>query len=393
VVLTVDFFSSNTYTNKTWSEVSGISLDEINRMEREFLLGVDFNLYVDKTTYASWLNLLKGLVLAKERDARRLLRGGGIRVPNSARRGMGSGREGRFWHPHHPHHGAHPRLGNSGPASKTHNGLNAGHGNGDLFSRRQSAHPAEEPAHPHRHRARSTSPRSFTFSSTTGRSVAAPQVQEQQYTLNVPPEVRPVPQQEEQSAYSHQYYQPAQAASSPAVPSVDYTYSTRNLPVPEMTTSTGTKRTAEDAFASPPSAFIPQQRRLRRPASLYGRLHTLQIPEFPSTSSASSSSVGSSIARHNPSPLEGLGGFERMNLDGEERAREREQREALLEERRQAKRARAEPPVATVIPQTLMAAYSADEANRAALPKVCSSHRLISTGCTDYDYRTCSSTH
>jgi hypothetical protein len=73
----------------------------------------------------------------------------------------------------------------------------------------------------------------------------------------------------------------------------------------------------------------------------------------------------------NPSPLEGLGGFERMSLDGEERARGREPREAVVEERRQAKRARADPPVATVIPQTLMAAYSADEAKRAALPKVC----------------------
>ncbi len=41
-------------------------------MEREFLLGVDFNLYVDKPTYESWLNLLKGLVMAKERDGRQL---------------------------------------------------------------------------------------------------------------------------------------------------------------------------------------------------------------------------------------------------------------------------------------------------------------------------------
>lgn len=39
-------------------------------MEREFLMGVDFNLYVDKATYMSWLNLLKGLVSAKERDSR-----------------------------------------------------------------------------------------------------------------------------------------------------------------------------------------------------------------------------------------------------------------------------------------------------------------------------------
>ncbi|KAG6873269.1 hypothetical protein C0995_001043 [Termitomyces sp. Mi166 len=64
------FLDDNTYTNKTWSEVSGIDLAEINRMEKEFLMGVDFNLYVDKSTYESWLNLLKGLVMAKERDSR-----------------------------------------------------------------------------------------------------------------------------------------------------------------------------------------------------------------------------------------------------------------------------------------------------------------------------------
>jgi hypothetical protein len=39
-----------------------------------------------------------------------------------------------------------------------------------------------------------------------------------------------------------------------------------------------------------------------------------------------------------------------MSLDEEERVREREKREAVLEEKRQAKRARAEPRVATVIP-------------------------------------------
>ena len=59
---------SNTYTNKTWSDVSGIELEEVSRMEREFLLGIDFNLYVDQETYESWRDLLKGLVMAKERD-------------------------------------------------------------------------------------------------------------------------------------------------------------------------------------------------------------------------------------------------------------------------------------------------------------------------------------
>ncbi|KAH9964592.1 cyclin-domain-containing protein [Russula dissimulans] len=64
------FVDDNTYTNKTWSEVSGIELMEINKMEREFLAGIDFNLYVDKETYVRWVGLLEGLVMAKERGSR-----------------------------------------------------------------------------------------------------------------------------------------------------------------------------------------------------------------------------------------------------------------------------------------------------------------------------------
>lgn len=61
-------FDSNTYTNKTWAEVSGISLSEINLMEREFLQGVDNQLYVNLPTYEGWLNLLNGLMHAKEKE-------------------------------------------------------------------------------------------------------------------------------------------------------------------------------------------------------------------------------------------------------------------------------------------------------------------------------------
>lgn len=66
------FLDDNTYTNKTWSEVSGIELAEISRMEKEFLMGIDFNLYISKKTYDSWMHLLRGLVHAKERECRRL---------------------------------------------------------------------------------------------------------------------------------------------------------------------------------------------------------------------------------------------------------------------------------------------------------------------------------
>ncbi|KAA1468359.1 hypothetical protein DENSPDRAFT_833625 [Dentipellis sp. KUC8613] len=69
LMLANKFVDDNTYTNKTWSEVSGIELAEVNKMEREFLSGLSWDLYVDKGTYDSWVNLLKGLVMAKEKDS------------------------------------------------------------------------------------------------------------------------------------------------------------------------------------------------------------------------------------------------------------------------------------------------------------------------------------
>ncbi|KAG6890866.1 hypothetical protein C0992_012002 [Termitomyces sp. T32_za158] len=117
------FLDDNTYTNKTWSEVSGIDLAEINRMEKEFLMGVHFNLYVDKSTYESWLNLLKGLVLAKERDSRHFRNARSVIRPTKHSLALA-----------HAH--AHA---SAGPAART-------------YSSRRT------------HRARSTSPRRATFS-------------------------------------------------------------------------------------------------------------------------------------------------------------------------------------------------------------------------------------
>lgn len=44
----------NTYTNKTWAEVSGISVHEIHVMEVEFLSHMKYNLYVSKEEWDDW---------------------------------------------------------------------------------------------------------------------------------------------------------------------------------------------------------------------------------------------------------------------------------------------------------------------------------------------------
>ncbi|KAL3494726.1 hypothetical protein BJX62DRAFT_26743 [Aspergillus germanicus] len=48
------FLDDNTYTNKTWAEVSRISVQEIHVMEVEFLSNLRYNLYASKKEWAEW---------------------------------------------------------------------------------------------------------------------------------------------------------------------------------------------------------------------------------------------------------------------------------------------------------------------------------------------------
>ncbi|MCJ1478852.1 hypothetical protein MMC13_007536 [Lambiella insularis] len=48
------FLDDNTYTNKTWAEVSGISVQEIHIMEVEFLSNMRYTLYVSEEEWALW---------------------------------------------------------------------------------------------------------------------------------------------------------------------------------------------------------------------------------------------------------------------------------------------------------------------------------------------------
>lgn len=52
------FLDDNTYTNKTWADVSGISVSEIHVMEVEFLSNMKYNLYTSKEQWSQWHVLL-----------------------------------------------------------------------------------------------------------------------------------------------------------------------------------------------------------------------------------------------------------------------------------------------------------------------------------------------
>lgn len=65
------FLDDNTFQNRSWSEVSGIDVKELNHMENDWLRHMDWNLYVnlDKSgDYTAWLNNWKDWQANKQRD-------------------------------------------------------------------------------------------------------------------------------------------------------------------------------------------------------------------------------------------------------------------------------------------------------------------------------------
>src|SRR5690348_12350912 len=48
------FLDDNTYTNKTWAEVSGISVQEVHIMEVEFLSNIRYDLFSSETEWLQW---------------------------------------------------------------------------------------------------------------------------------------------------------------------------------------------------------------------------------------------------------------------------------------------------------------------------------------------------
>jgi len=64
------FLDDNTYTNKTWAEVSGINVNEVHIMEVEFLSNMKYCLYTSAEDWAKWQSLLGKFANFFERASR-----------------------------------------------------------------------------------------------------------------------------------------------------------------------------------------------------------------------------------------------------------------------------------------------------------------------------------
>ncbi|CAO3701028.1 unnamed protein product [Rhizopus stolonifer] len=56
LVLANKFLDDNTFTNKSWSQVSGVPVYELNIMEMEFLSALQYRTYVHHLQFFSWIN-------------------------------------------------------------------------------------------------------------------------------------------------------------------------------------------------------------------------------------------------------------------------------------------------------------------------------------------------
>ncbi|KAG0169008.1 hypothetical protein DFQ28_007305 [Apophysomyces sp. BC1034] len=58
LILANKFLDDNTFTNKTWSDVSGMKVHDLNIMEAEFLEALDYNLFVRDNEFVRWKGIL-----------------------------------------------------------------------------------------------------------------------------------------------------------------------------------------------------------------------------------------------------------------------------------------------------------------------------------------------
>lgn len=338
--------------------------------------GVDFNLYVDKATYEAWLNLLKGLVLAKEKDCRRYGRNGREerhhRERERERKGSSTRRTATLANIANSNGNA--IYGAIGPASRSYtsaappapasNDTNANGNSNSTFAASGYNGFAKESYS----RAKSTSPRIRSSSTRNVQQQPAPSV-----TYNQPPPPPPQPSQSQQQivppVYTHQNHsylpsintttallQPTSlsstastSASAVSASSVILGYASGS---PVAQTQVGGKRTAEAAFSPTSAVFatVPS----KRPISIHGGMGiSLRIPE--TNAQQQGQGHGMSSGPSNLSPLEGLQNFERMSLTSNNPSPAKDRSMAAKEKSKENNRSRWR---ASAVPQTLSSTYS-----------------------------------
>ncbi|KAI8077685.1 cyclin-domain-containing protein [Halteromyces radiatus] len=66
LMVSAKFLQDKNYRNRAWARISGLSLTEINAAERVFLNLINYNLYINKSTFDQWYCLLQSYLYQKQ---------------------------------------------------------------------------------------------------------------------------------------------------------------------------------------------------------------------------------------------------------------------------------------------------------------------------------------
>lgn len=68
LILAHKCLDDNTYSNKTWSEITKIPVAEINNLEMAFMKCINFKIYVSRIEYFHWLKCLIEYIKAEQQQ-------------------------------------------------------------------------------------------------------------------------------------------------------------------------------------------------------------------------------------------------------------------------------------------------------------------------------------
>ncbi|CAG8752834.1 7979_t:CDS:1 [Cetraspora pellucida] len=59
LIIASKYLQERNYANSAWSKICGLSVTDINEIERRFLILIDYNLFIKDNIFNNWTNVLK----------------------------------------------------------------------------------------------------------------------------------------------------------------------------------------------------------------------------------------------------------------------------------------------------------------------------------------------
>lgn len=69
LIVASKYLQDRNYSNHAWSKICGLPVQDINAMERRFLMLIEYNLFIGEDVFKHWTNLLNSHMMATSRTS------------------------------------------------------------------------------------------------------------------------------------------------------------------------------------------------------------------------------------------------------------------------------------------------------------------------------------